>query len=112
MVGKIIVASVAATLALPASGSLAWGDAVQLEAVPARSIAWQKRGHHSGRLYGPRGHYAAAVQTGVYDSCWRQRVIMTRWGRDVLHVWICGNHTTYGSNYDWGYGTAFADRAL
>jgi hypothetical protein len=111
MVGKILVASLAATLALPAAGSHAWGDDSRLEAIPTRSLAWQKRGH-SGRLYGPRSHYAAAVQTGVYDSCWRHRVKVTRWGRDVLPVWICGNHTTYGSDFDWGYGHSVADRAL
>jgi hypothetical protein len=110
MVGKILVASVAATLALPAAGSRAWGGDLQLEAKPAWSLARQTRGH-SGRLYGPRSHYAAAVQTGVYDSCWRHRVIVTRWARDVLPVWICGNYSTYGSNFDWGYGSSIADRA-
>ena len=30
----------------------------------------------------------------------------------MLPVWICGNYTTYGSNFDWGYGSSFADRAL
>ena len=110
MVGKILVASVAATLALPAAGSRAWGGDLQLDAKPW-SLARQKHGH-SDRLYGPRSHYAAAVQTGVYDSCWRHRVIATRRGRDVVPVWICGNYTTYGSNFDWGYGSSFADRAL
>jgi hypothetical protein len=109
MVGKVLVASVAATLALSTAGSHAWGGAAQWEATPARSLAWQTRRHHSG--YGPKSHYAAATQTGVYDSCWRHRVIITRWGRDVLHVWICGDHTTYGSAFDWGYGSPIADRS-
>lgn len=99
MVGKFLVAFVAATLALPAAGSHAWGGDLQLT-----------RGH-SGRLYGPRSHYAAAVQTGVYNSCWRRRVIVTRWGREVTPVWICRDYTTYGSDFDWGYGHSVADRA-
>ena len=65
--------------------------------------------HHYG-WFGPRSHYAAAIQTGVYDSCWRRRVIETPWGPDVLSKWICHNYRTYGSDYDWGYGTAPADR--
>jgi hypothetical protein len=111
MVGKILVASFAATVALSADGSRAWGGAAQLETIPTWSLAWQKRGHHIGRLYGPRSHYAAAVQTGVYDSCWRHRVIATRWGREVTPVWICRDYTTYGSDFDWGYGHSVADRA-
>jgi hypothetical protein len=110
MVGKILVASVAATLALPVAGSHAWGGDLQLESKPAWNLTRQTR-DHSGRLHGPRGHYAAAVQTGVYDSCWRHRVIPTRWGREVTRVWICRDYTTYGSDFDWGYGHSVADRA-
>ena len=73
MVGKILVASVAATLALPL-----------LDRTPGATP------YRIGRCASPfrsslrtGSHYAAAVQTGVYDSCWRYRVIMTRWGRDV-----------------------------
>jgi hypothetical protein len=66
--------------------------------------------HYFGRWFGPRSHYAAGVQTGVYDSCWRRRVIYTQWGPEVLSKWICHNYTTYGSHFDWDYGTAPADR--
>lgn len=89
MLGKILAACVAATLTFLAVASNA----------------------HAGRLYGPRPGYAPAVQAGVYDSCWRYRVIATREGREVVRVWICGNYTTYGSDFDWGYGRSIADRA-
>jgi hypothetical protein len=72
---------------------------------------WSRRDHHHyGRFYGPKSHYAAAVQSGVYDSCWRRRVVETQWGPQVLSKWICHNYRTYGSDYDWGYGIAPADR--
>jgi hypothetical protein len=32
------------------------------------------------------------------------------WGPEVLSKWICRDYFTYGSNYDWGYGSAPADR--
>jgi hypothetical protein len=63
-----------------------------------------------GRWYGPKSRYAPFVQTGVYDSCWRRRVIAGPWGPEVLSKWICGNYLTYTRDYDWGYGSAPADR--
>ena len=63
-----------------------------------------------GRWYGPKSRYAPFVQTGVYDSCWRRRVIAGPWGPEVLSKWICGNYLTYARDYDWGYGSAPADR--
>ncbi len=89
MVGKILSVSIAAMLTLSAVATSA----------------------QAARLYGPRSGYARVVQTGVYDSCWRYRVIATRDGRDVVRVWICGNYATYGSAFDWGYGSSIEDRA-
>jgi hypothetical protein len=93
-----------ACLAVPGAGGAGADEAL----IPsARGHMYR---HHFGRFFGPRSHYAAAVQTGVYDSCWRRRVIDTQWGPEVLSKWICHNYTTYGSHFDWGYGTAPADR--
>jgi hypothetical protein len=85
---------------------VARGD--ELEPLSARRIAVHKR--YFGRFLGPRSHYASATQTGVYDSCWRRRVIAGPWGPEVLSKWICRDYFTYGSYYDWGYGRAPADR--
>jgi hypothetical protein len=111
MVGKVLVASVVATLALSSAGSDAWGIGAQWAATPTRSFAGQMRRQHFGRLHGLRRHYAAATQTGVYDSCWRHRAIAARWGRNVVPVWICGDYATYGFAFDWGYGNSIADRS-
>jgi hypothetical protein len=108
MVGKIfVVCFIVACTAIPDGGGRAWGDEAQLESLPGSRAHLHK---HLGRFYGPRSHYARALQTGVYDSCWRRRVIETRWGPEVLQKWICRDYFTYGSHYDWGYGSAPADR--
>jgi hypothetical protein len=108
MTGKALSAAMLAMLGT----CLTWpgaGDAGADEG-PISSTRGHVYRHHYGRFYGPRSHYAAAVQSGVYDSCWRRRVIETQWGPEVLSKWICHNYRTYGSDYDWGYGMAPADR--
>jgi hypothetical protein len=103
MVGKSLFATLLGVcLILPGAGA-----ATADEAAISSARGYK---HHFGRFYGPRSHYAPAVQTGVYDSCWRRRVIETQWGPEVLSKWICHNYRTYGSDYDWGYGMAPADR--
>jgi hypothetical protein len=109
LVGKILfVCYITPGLAVLDVGGSARADESQFETLPARSGTFHRR--HIGRLYGPKSHYAPAVQTGVYDSCWRRRVIAGRWGPEVLSKWICRDYFTYGSYYDWGYGSAPADR--
>ena len=78
------------------------------QADESRSGTFHRR--HVGGWYGPKSHYAPFVQTGVYDSCWRRRVIAGPWGPEVLSKWICGNYLTYSRDYDYGYGSAPADR--
>jgi hypothetical protein len=107
LVGTILfVCYIASGLAALDIGVSAQADESRLEPLPARTF----HRHHVGRWYGPKSHYAPAVQTGVYDSCWRRRVVAGPWGPEVLSKWICRNYFTYGSDYDWGYGSAPADR--
>jgi hypothetical protein len=97
-----------ASVTMLGAGSAARSDEGPLE-VPLRPHSHVHK-RYVERFFGPRSHYARAVQTGVYDSCWRRRVIFTRWGPEVLSKWICRDYTTYGSHFDWGYGRAPADR--
>jgi hypothetical protein len=109
LVGRILfVCYITLGLAVLDIGRSAGAGESQLEPLPARSGTFHRR--HIGRFYGPKSHYAPAVQTGVYDSCWRRRMIPGPWGPEVLSKWICRNYFTYGSYYDWGYGSAPADR--
>ena len=109
LVGKILfVCCLTSGLAVLDIGGSARGNEAQLEPLSAAGGTFHRR--HIGRLYGPKSHYARAVQTGVYDSCWRRRVIAGPWGPEVLSKWICRDYFTYGSHYDWGYGRAPADR--
>ena len=103
-------ALIATLLAVGLTMGASWGCAWSAELFSDRPSAYGHHKRYFGRFSGPRSHYAAAVQTGVYNSCWRRRVIVTEWGREVLSKWICHNYTTYGSHFDWGYGTAPADR--
>jgi hypothetical protein len=64
---------------------------------------------HVGRWYGPQSPYVPFVQ-GWPDSCWRRRVVTGPLGREVQSKWICGNILTYSRDYDYGYGSAPADR--
>ena len=105
MTGKALSAMLLSAFLTAAGGGGARADEALTPS--ARSHVYK---HHFGRFFGPRSHYAAAVQTGVYDSCWRRRVIDTQWGPEVLSKWICHNYTTYGSHFDWDYGTAPGDR--
>jgi hypothetical protein len=103
MKGKALLATLSgACLSMPGAGGAGADE------VPILSTRGHVYKHHYGCFYGPSSHYAAAVQTGVYDSCWRRRVIETQWGPEVLSKWICHNYTTYGSHFDWGYGRALA----
>jgi hypothetical protein len=108
MTGKTLFAGIAASMLC---ACLTWPGAGGAGA-DEWSISSTRRHvyRHQYGWFGPRSHYASAIQTGVYGSCWRRRVIETKWGPDVLSKWICHNYRTYGSDYDWGYGTAPADR--
>jgi hypothetical protein len=97
----LFAALMAISLTMPGSGGHAWSGELLLSPHHKRYL---------GHFFGPRSHYAAAAQTGVYDSCWRRRIIATEWGPDVVSKWICHNYITYGSHFDWGYGRAPADR--
>jgi hypothetical protein len=80
LVGKMLfVCGLTSVLAVPDIGGSARGGESQLE--PLAAGTFHRR--HIGRLYGPKSHYARAVQTGVYDSCWRRRVIAGPWGPEV-----------------------------
>jgi hypothetical protein len=103
----LFAASLAVNLTMSGSAGHAWSGEFHSDRPPSPDRHYKR---YVGRFFGPRSHYAAAVQTGVYDSCWRRRVITTEWGTEVLSKWICHNYTTYGSHFDWGYGTAPADR--
>jgi hypothetical protein len=105
MTGKALFATLLGTCLIMPGARIAAADEAPITS--ARGYAHK---HHFGRFFGPKSHYAAAVQTGVYDSCWRRRVVDTQWGPEVISKWICHNYRTYGSDYDWGYGTAPADR--
>jgi hypothetical protein len=103
MVNKALLAALMATsVTMPCSEGHAWNDH------PPSPDRHLKR--YVGHFSGLRSHYASALQTGVYDSCWRRRLIDTEWGPELLSKWICHNYTTYGSHFDWGYGRAAADR--
>jgi hypothetical protein len=109
LVGKILfVCYITSGLAALDIGGGAQADESRLEPLPARSGTFHRR--HVGRWYGPKSHYAPFVQTGIYDSCWRRRVIAGPWGPEVLSKWICGDYLTYSRDYDWGYGSAPGDR--
>ena len=109
LVGKILfVCCLTPGLAVPDIGGSARADESQLEPLSAKGGTFHRR--HVGRWYGPKSHYAPFVQTGVYDSCWRRRVIAGPWGPEVLSKWICGDILTYSRDYDYGYGSAPADR--
>jgi hypothetical protein len=108
MVHKALFAVLlAVNLTMPSSAEYAWSGEFFPDHAPSPGAHYKR---HVGHFFGPRSHYARAVQTGVYDSCWRRRIIATEWGPEVLSKWICHNYTTYGSNFDWGYGRAPADR--
>jgi hypothetical protein len=109
LVGKMLfICYITSGLAALDIGGGAQADESRLEPLPARSGTFHRR--HVGRWYGPKSHYAPFVQTGIYDSCWRRRVIAGPWGPEVLSKWICGNYLIYSRDYDWGYGSAPADR--
>jgi hypothetical protein len=108
-IGKMLsICCLMAGLAVPDAKGGARADESQLEPLAAPVRAVHRR--HFGHFYGPRSHYARALQTGVYDSCWRRRMVAGPWGPEVLSKWICRNYFTYGSYFDWGYGTSPADR--
>jgi hypothetical protein len=108
MVNKtFFFALLAVSLTMADAGQRARSDELLLDHSLSPSRYYKR---YLGHFFGPRSHYARAVQTGVYDSCWRRRVIATKWGPEVLSKWICRNYTTYGSHFDWGYGSAPADR--
>jgi hypothetical protein len=109
MRGRVLFATLLGAYLLAFGGGARGGETlIETRPSPHRHLYV----HHFGRFYGPRSHYASAAQTGVYDSCWRRRVIAAPWGPEVLSKWICRNYATYGSHFDWGYGRAPADRLL
>ena len=109
LVGKILfVCYITSGLAALDIGRRAQADESRLEPLPPRSGTFHRR--YVGRWYGPKSHYVPFVQTGVFDSCWRRRVIAGPWGPEVQSKWICGNILTYSRDYDYGYGSAPADR--
>ena len=109
LVGKILfVCYLTPVLAVLDIGGSARADESQWEPLSAKGGTFHRR--HIGRWYGPKSPYVPVVQTRLFDSCWRRRVIAGPWGPEVLSKWICGDILTYSRDYDYGYGRAPADR--
>ena len=101
LVGKILfVCYITSGLAALDLGGGAQADESRSGTFPRRDV---------GRWYGPKSRYVPFVQTWP-DSCWRRRVVAGPWGPEVQSKWICGDILTFSRDYDYGYGSAPADR--